>query len=206
MNRKRFQSHWKELLAIRESAEDPQAKPDAVPADDEARLVPQLVRTGLQSLHRHRYGWLAATCAVLALCLLAVHGSSDGRPDRVSVSGQVLFDGRPLTRGTILFVPPGARPSAAAVGTDGRFRLTCYAGQDGAVPGVHRLALAPGGVAGQEDDPWPVPARYADYQTSGLSVEITGATADLVLQLTGDHPEPRDGPDPAPSGPPPQRR
>jgi hypothetical protein len=184
MNRKRFRSHWKELLATEVSGADPGEEAKAPDMDGELSAVNQAWSTARAVLHRYRYQWLVVTFLALALCLGVVYGPGDGRPARVRVSGQVLIDGQPLTRGTILFVPQGARPAAATLDPQGHFQLTSFDDQDGVVPGTHRLAVAPGGVPGETDAPWPVPARYADYQTSGLCVEVTEATDDVVVELT----------------------
>ena len=183
MNRKRFRSHWKELLATEVSGSDPGEETKAPDMDDELPAVNQVWSTVRLLLHRCRYQWLVATFLVLALCLGVVYGPGDGRPARVRVSGQVLIDGQPLTRGTILFVPQDARPSAAILDPQGRFQLTCFDDHDGVVTGTHRLAVVPDGLPRETDAPWSVPARYADYQTSGLCVEVTESTDEVVVQL-----------------------
>jgi hypothetical protein len=80
--------------------------------------------------------------AFSAVVLLMVAGCDDGRPTRVPIAGTVLVDGKPLTVGDVKFVPQGARPSAGRIGADGRFRLTCYDGGDGAVLGKHRVQVS----------------------------------------------------------------
>ena len=189
MNRKRFQSHWKDLLASHVPAatgNETTATPAASEAVADASTASQLWRAARQLLHRYRYPCLAATCSVLTLCMLVVYGRGDSRPHRVGVAGRVLIDGQPLTRGRILFVPEHGRPSAAAIDGQGRFQLTCFENHDGAVQGTHRLAVAPSGTDLEADTPWPVPARYSDFRTSGLSAEITSSTDSLVVQLTTD--------------------
>ncbi len=123
--------------------------------------------------------WLLA-CAVLVAGLC---GCRDGRPTRVPVSGRVLVDGEPLTRGHVRFVPEGARPSGGILDSDGRFTLTCYDGQDGAVLGTHRVEVSAsemvaGGIR------WHAPKEYNRFATSGLEVEIDGPTDSLELNLT----------------------
>ncbi len=121
---------------------------------------------------------------VFGLGLLA--GCGDDRPSRLSVSGQVLIDGQPLPAGNIRFVPEGARPSVGRIDPDGHFALTCYEGEDGAVPGNHRVE-----VVGKErlDDTsvqWHAPKKYASFRTSGLEVSITEPTDSLTIELTWD--------------------
>ena len=127
---------------------------------------------------------LAAKAALLVATCLAAGGCNDGRPDRVPVSGQVLIDGQPVTFGHVRFVPDGARPSGGEIGPDGRFTLTCFDGQDGAVPGKHRVEVVSREQIGADSAKWFVPKKYLSIQTSGLEVEVTGPTDSVVLQLT----------------------
>jgi hypothetical protein len=118
------------------------------------------------------------------LVFLALVGCGDGRPARVPVSGQVLIDGQPLTFGTIRFIPAGHRASQGAIDSSGRFTLSCYSENDGAVPGKHRIEV----TACERVKPtllrWHAPKRYQDQATSGLSQEISGPTEDLTIELT----------------------
>lgn len=113
-------------------------------------------------------------------------GCSDGRPVRVTVSGQVLIDGQPLTVGNIKFVPEGARPSSSKIDSEGRFTLTCYDGDDGVVPGKHRAQVSAVEVLGPSKVRWHAPQKYADFRTSELEYEITEPTDDLKIELTWD--------------------
>lgn len=119
-----------------------------------------------------------------ALGIVAAVGCNDGRPKRVTVSGTVLLDGEPLTKGSVIFVPEGGRPSNGKIGPDGRFVLRCFDDDDGALLGVHRVAVAAKEILSESNIKWYAPSRYADYRTSGLSVEITESVDDLVLSLT----------------------
>jgi len=123
---------------------------------------------------------------VFLLLAIGLAGCGDGRPERVPVAGQVLIDGKPLTLGYIRFVPADARPSGGQIGADGRFTLTCYDGQDGAVLGPHRIEVAAGEDLSQNAKRWHAPKKYADATTSGLGQEVTGPTDSLVINLTWD--------------------
>jgi len=202
---KHFKSHWKELLeeqrqqaqAAKSQAEagtadeaalgtgGSAAQADVAEPDEETGVWKERWHTARLTFHRYRYAWLGASLAVFAVCLLAMHGPNN-RPKLVRVSGHVLIDGKPLPGGTILFVPDGGRPSAGELDQNGRFTLTCFGGNDGAIVGLQRIAITPSGVPGEDDPPWPVPLRYADHSTSGLLREITEPTSDLVVELTTD--------------------
>jgi hypothetical protein len=128
--------------------------------------------------------------AVLGVALMAilstVMGCSDGRPARLSVSGQVLIDGKPLQMGSIKFVPEGARPSSGKIDENGRFTLTCYDGGDGVVPGTHRVQVSSMEVLSASKVRWMAPPKYADFRNSGLTYELTEPTDDLKIELTWD--------------------
>jgi hypothetical protein len=119
-----------------------------------------------------------------SVLLVGAIGCGDGRPTRVAVSGNVMIDGVPITRGSIKFVPEKGRPSSGDIGPDGRFTLTCYDGTDGALPGKHRVQVdANRGISDKKMEIF-TPKRYADFRTSGLEVEISKPVDDLRIDLT----------------------
>ena len=128
---------------------------------------------------------------VVISCISA--GCSDGRPERVAVSGQVLIDGKPLTVGNIKFVPKGARPSAGKIDENGRFTLTCYDGNDGVVPGEHQVQVSASKILSDTLIHWYAPKQYASFRTSGLKQEITESTDSLVIELTWGKNKPKKG-------------
>lgn len=122
---------------------------------------------------------------VLAFAAVTI-GCSDGRPKRVAVSGKVTIDGEPLVQGTVKFVPENARPSAGTVDENGRFVLTCYDGNDGAVPGVHRVQVSANEIISDSKIRWFAPRKYADFRTSEITVEIDEPTDSIVIELAWD--------------------
>jgi hypothetical protein len=125
----------------------------------------------------------AACMRSFVLILLAILVGCDNRPTRVPVSGVVTIDGEPLGRGNIKFVPANGRPSAGAIGPDGRFTLTCYDGNDGALLGTHRVQVASNRIISDSKIEWFAPPKYADFRTSEISVEITQPVDDLKIEL-----------------------
>jgi hypothetical protein len=119
----------------------------------------------------------------LLFCLWLL-GCGDGRPTRVPVSGQVLIDGKPLTKGSIRFLSQHSRASGGVLDKDGRFVLSCYENGDGAVLGTHQVEV----VANERVDAtrmrWYAPKKYVDSNLSGLQQAITGPTDSLVINLT----------------------
>ncbi len=134
---------------------------------------------------------LRAGCYLLCGTLIAVVGcgQAEKRPDRVPVSGRVTIDGKPLEYGTVQVIPTGDRPASGKIGADGRFELMTYDPGDGCVLGQHRVAV----IANESIDAgqrWHAPKKYIDPEQSGLSINITGPTSDLVIELTWDGQEP----------------
>jgi hypothetical protein len=120
---------------------------------------------------------------VLAGLLLCV-GCGDDRPRRVPVSGKVLIDGKPLTHGFVRFIPSGARPSGGKLDARGCFTLSCFDGDDGAVPGRHRVEIAANETLSSTKVRWHAPKKYNDLGTSGITQEIDGPTDSVVINLS----------------------
>jgi hypothetical protein len=123
--------------------------------------------------------------AAIAAVFLAVAGCGEG-PKIVPVSGFVTIDGQPLTYGHIQVIPTGWRPASGRIGGDGRFTLTTTTSGDGCVVGTHPVAILAGESLTPETMKWHAPKKYADIQTSNLTVTITGPTNDLKIELKSD--------------------
>lgn len=131
--------------------------------------------------------------ALAGAALLAAAACGCGRSDRpetVPLNGKVTYNGKPLTRGTVLLTPDGSGYAATGeIQPDGTFKLTSFDKDDGAVPGKYRVAVQvfpeEGGLPGAESAGGkpPVPAKYMAPSTSGIIVEIKPGEKDLNLQL-----------------------
>ena len=133
---------------------------------------------------------LSLHVAIAGACLLTLSGCFDGLPQRVPVSGTVLIDGKPLTKGSIMVIPMGERPAGASIGPDGRFTLTTYEPNDGVITGTHYVTVFSTEHLNDRETRWLAPKKYGDPQTSGLSVTIDGPTDDLIINLTWDGKKP----------------
>ena len=150
-------------------------------------------------------------CGPLMLAA-AVGGCSRSRlPPLAKVTGVVRLDGKPIAGAEVRFVPdtdkgPDGRMATGSTDADGRFALSCFTRGDGALVGFHRVAIVPQSgveIIGPPERPMerlvpaaPVPRRYSDERTSGLTAEVVAAAAaanhvefDLV---TGSSAEKRD--------------
>lgn len=142
-------------------------------------------------------------CLLLALCTLLLPGCSGGddHPATFPVSGTVTFKGQPVVGAQVSFMGQGV--SRAATGTtddQGKYQLTTFKTNDGAVVGKHvvtisKAATTGGGgdmsaeepsaaygaamtaaaTGGQAADDGGIPARYGMPTTSKLEAPVTEA-------------------------------
>lgn len=97
------------------------------------------------------------------------------------VAGQVLVDGKPLTKGDIAFVPDHAKGNThlpfgmGKIGPDGRYVLKTYQ-QDGLKSGWYKVMILATENEPQENPSWVpiwlVPVRLTKPETTDLSVEV----------------------------------
>lgn len=120
----------------------------------------------------------------LLIAVLLLTGCGDNRPHRVPVSGQVLIDGQPLKHGFVRFIPAGARPSGGKLDEQGRFTLSCFDGEDGAVPGKHQVEISAREMLSATKVRWYAPKIYSDFGTSGIEQEISGPTDSMVINIS----------------------
>ena len=121
--------------------------------------------------------------AWLLLICVAV-GCSDGRPQRVPVSGQVSINGQPLRSGGVRFTPEGGRPSSGTIDGEGRFTLTTYDAGDGCTLGKHRVSVVSVDQLSSTTRRWNAPKSYASPDSSGISQTIDGPTDSVKIELT----------------------
>ncbi len=127
--------------------------------------------------------------------LLAGCGGGPELPTIATVRGKVLYDGKPLTFGGVMFQGSAGQPARAKIQSDGTFVLTTYNKQDGAPVGKLKVRVtcyegqAPAAEGESRDAERPlgkllIPKRYTAYATSGLEVNIPPeGNPDLVLEL-----------------------
>ena len=134
---------------------------------------------------------------VLAGAILAAGCGGPDRPATVPVTGKVTYRGQPVLEATVVFQPESGRPATGMTDESGRFWLSTFEAGDGAIPGPHTVTIHPHGGDDVEEMPnpgeplrpraasSPIPARYADVQTSELSVAVdVNGENDFQFQLT----------------------
>ena len=124
--------------------------------------------------------------AVLLLGLLSTSGcarTSDNTS--ATVKGKVTLAGAPVTAATVLFMTDSGNAASAEVGEGGGYSAICQ-------PGNYKVSVSPppapdplvasaGGPPATRSPP--IPKRYHDLGSSGLSVEIKAGenTFDITL-------------------------
>ncbi len=135
---------------------------------------------------------LTATLLVgLLACLCTGCGDNDGR---VSVSGEVLFDGKPLEDGNITFGGPMGAAGSGKI-ANGKFQLSESGDEPGVQPGNYDVLIsswieergsvrpdgsfAPGTTR--------IPLSYLDPKKSGLKAEVkSGQKNQFTFELKSD--------------------
>ncbi len=133
----------------------------------------------------------------LMLGLLIGCGGSD-HDETAIVTGKVTYQGKPVTKGRIVFYPTNGRPAIGAIQSDGTYSLTTFEPGDGALLGNHRVTITAsesvGGSPpatgfmdeimkaskGQGQTPgktvWLVPEKYSNRKSSKLQAEVVSGS------------------------------
>ena len=130
----------------------------------------------------------------LLLSALTIAGCTPPGIPTYPVAGRVtMADGTPLDGGddgSIIFESMEHGVSATgSIDSAGRFTLTTFEVGDGAVAGMHRVAISPPTPAGDPDRRAPgprFPPKFRDLDASGLEVEVTPTNDNqIAIQLIG---------------------
>jgi hypothetical protein len=90
------------------------------------------------------------------------------------VSGTVSCNGQPVGSGKIVFLPPnpaGQQATSQIIG--GKFSLTTFAHNDGAIPGSYDVVIVSPSV----------PAKYRSQVTSGVTARVQNGGNFMALDL-----------------------
>lgn len=140
---------------------------------------------------RFRAG-LTSCCLLMSAVGLAGCGGEEG-PAIATVKGKVTFDGQPLTRGTVYFIPDASKGTKGpmAIGEiddTGHYQITSSGERDGAIVGFHKIRVEARAEPKDRNDtqpPYIIPARYDDQETSRLTTEVKAGEENIVdLKLT----------------------
>jgi hypothetical protein len=127
---------------------------------------------------------------VMGLLLSATTFGCGGDSNMAPVSGKVLLDGQPLTQGWVTTLPAAGRGARGLIQPDGSFVLGTDDKSDGAVIGLHQVAVTSYAVSadqGPESGPGKllVPEEYVSPSTSELTIDVKAdGDNNPVLELT----------------------
>lgn len=146
----------------------------------------------MKAILRIRIRRTSATLVGVVL-LMGCGGRHDSRPPTSPASGRVTLGGEAVDRALVVFYPdmPNTAAAQATTDADGRFRLTTYRADDGAVPGKYTILvtkqLAENEMTPEESrayyartgapPPLPryrdlLPKKYNSHESSDLAAEV----------------------------------
>lgn len=139
--------------------------------------------------------WAAVAAAAIGMIGPALAGCGSSGPEMARVYGKVTYQGQPVPKGTISFVPVDAvngNPATGVLQSDGSYTLQTVEPGDGARLGEYRVAIS----TITEDQildyipktpppkPKPlIPEKYSDPATSGLTATVKSGTNDIPFVL-----------------------
>jgi hypothetical protein len=142
--------------------------------------------------------------AVLALLIALGCATKDhwqeGRPPVAPTAGVVTHDGQPLSGANVVFLPKtGTHTAFATTDDEGRFQLTTFDENDGAVAGEYDVTVTHLVIENDADPRDPehlpplhhaeyslIPEHYYDRAKSGLTATVPeGGTDSLTIALSG---------------------
>ncbi len=135
-------------------------------------------------------------CVILgAVAFLAgCGGGGDKGPETVPVKGEVKYQGKPVPKLSVAFIPEDGMLAYGTTDTNGQFALMTSKPGDGAKVGTYKVAIsfAPDevpempGFPGEKKVTSPIPEKYASAETSGLTktVDKDASKNNFTFELT----------------------
>ena len=127
--------------------------------------------------------------AVATAALACAGCSGKGGLNTAQVKGTVLYQGKPLTEGSIQFVPQRGPAANGQIGSDGTFAASIPDG-DGAVVGANQIAITVTqegqAIPGErfKSVVWLIPEPFGSPGASGLNCEVKEGANDFKIELS----------------------
>jgi hypothetical protein len=138
--------------------------------------------------------------------LPVLSGCGSNRPTIARVHGRIIYQGKPVTVGQIMFYPETGRPAIGTIGPDGAYKLTTFPNTpgDGALLGKHRVTVEStrltGGVKANSLEEelrappssiprieWLVPEKFSQLGTTTLTAEVKPGENTIDFDLSAAH-------------------
>ena len=122
------------------------------------------------------------------VCCLTASGCGSSQ-ELAPVRGKVTYNGKPLSTGVVMFQPPSGPPARGRIQSDGTFELEMLGEGTGAPLGTNRVRVSSREPLADTSTETGlgrllIPKRYADFATSGLTVEVAaGRTEPYLIEL-----------------------
>ena len=134
--------------------------------------------------------WPRRWCLAPALAGMVLAGCGGRDPDlqpAVPASGTVTYKAKPVSKGAVHFQPEKGHPASGII-DEGRFTLTTYDPNDGAVAGKHKVGVEVTREVptkgGDTTVKYLIPEKYARPDESGIEVEIPpGGNTDIQIGI-----------------------
>ncbi len=150
--------------------------------------------THLTAIAKSAVGLNRILCGIAMLLGTSWLVGCDAGPVRVPVHGRVLYQGQPLTFGSVMFQPLGSGEIArSTIAPDGTYTLTTRSEGDGVLPARCRVRVTcyegqqqalQSGAQEQSLGRLLIPSRYTRFGTSGIEVDVSpDMQLPLVLEL-----------------------
>ena len=127
----------------------------------------------------------------LAAALVLALGLNGCGPGTAAVAGKVTYQGKPVVWGSVSLQAADGSMHQIGLNADGTFRLDAVpvgparVGVSSPDPKPSPRAIAAGETAGPQLPPgawFPLPAKFADPSTSGLTLRVGGGPGDIDLK------------------------
>lgn len=140
-----------------------------------------------------RSTWVAL--AVVACTMMAGCGEG-GKAKVAKVSGKLTYKGAALANVTVTFTPEKGRPATGETDAEGKFKLSTFGSNDGAVLGLHKVTLGDKPAGGPPPMPGTpeaatsvaqvdrFPAKYKDVKTTTLEFEVKSGSNTWEQEIT----------------------
>lgn len=143
------------------------------------------------ALFEHPRAARILSLAIAGFVVTAMAGC--GASDKGAVRGKVIFEGQPVSGGSITFAPirsPGnesavgsGKPATGRVGADGLFVLSTDDDADGASIGRHHVVYAPPSGETETPDPTTPRSPYEGLAPRETEVEVKGGRNEFTVEL-----------------------
>jgi hypothetical protein len=134
-----------------------------------------------------------APLGLAIVTLLVVGCGKPGEAPTVKATGTVTHKGKPVDKASVAFLPEKGRPAAGITDASGKFTLSTFKPGDGAVPGLHKVAISEPPSAEEQTNPTYAPPdptkarfplKYADPKLSGFTAKVEeGGKNDFTFDM-----------------------